>query len=56
MYRHGDRKTNIYRQIKILTDKLANSHTQTDRHTDRQTYTKGPRDGQIDSDIHIRGH
>ena len=58
MYRQTDRKANIYiyRQTKMLTDKLASSHAQTDRQTDRQTYTKGPRYGQTDIDIHITGH
>ena len=68
-YRHADsgqavgctdmqteRQTCIDRQIKMLTDKLASSHAQADRQTDRQTYTKGPRDGKIDIDIHITGH
>ena len=63
MYRHGDSgqavgctdmetERQIYtdRQIKMLTDKLASSHAQTNRQTDRQTYTKGPKD------IHITGH
>ena len=40
----------------MLTVKLASSHAQTDRQTDKQTYAKGPRDGQTDIDVHLTGH
>ena len=54
--RQKEKKTYTGRKIKMLTDTLASHHAETDRKTDRRTYTKGPREGQIDTDVHITGH